>query len=245
MALDEGTKGGSSQPGRGCRSRARKQLPRPGRGNTRGRAALCHRPSDKHRRRSGIPRAGPARNLRSWEPCTTLALIEARYSPRNRTREEGSSRLFLISVTYFFFLYRNQYAYVGKEKKKKPSLCPEPCCKPPATVPGPGEQHGTARSEQPRDSSAPAPGSGTGLGRSAQSRQRGREAAHLPSDREMTARAKASRARARRSILATGQAGRLGAAQLVPAAAALCRSPLLPSVYRGAGGGEAGGVASL
>lgn len=118
MALDEGTKGGSSQPGRGCRSRARKQLPRPGRGNTRGRAALCHRPSDKHRRRSGIPRAGPARNLQSWEPCTTLALIEARYSPRNRTREEGSSRLFLISVTYFFFLYRNQYAYVGKEKKK-------------------------------------------------------------------------------------------------------------------------------
>lgn len=168
MALDEGTKGGSSQPGRGCRSRARKQLPRPGRGNTRGRAALCHRPSDKHRRRSGIPRAGPARNLRSWEPCTTLALIEARYSPRNRTREEGSSRLFLISVTYFFFLYRNQYAYVGKEKKKSPPCAPSPAAN--LQQPSPGRESSTEQRAASSPGTAahplPAPGRGSAAPRS-------------------------------------------------------------------------------
>lgn len=132
-----------------------------------------------------------------------------------------------------------------KEKTNKKNHLPERLCKLPQAARGPGEQHGAACSEQPRGSSAPTPSSGPGLGRPAQTRHGGRQAADLPSDREMTARAKASRARARRSMLATGQAGRLRAAQLVPAAEALCRSPLLPSVYRGAGGGEAGGVASL
>lgn len=85
-------------------------------------------------------------------------------------------------------------------------------------------------------------------------------AGHLPSDREMTARAKASSARARRSMAgAVGDAGRRGSALLgsallcpallllcsallcsallVPAAAALCWRPLRPSRYTGAGGG--------
>lgn len=66
----------------------------------------------------------------------------------------------------------------------------------------------------------------------------------------MIARAKASRARARRSMLERLVGRGAGAGLLVQAAAALCWSPLLPSLYRGAGtagagGGEPGGVASL
>lgn len=85
-----------------------------------------------------------------------------------------------------------------------------------------GEERGFARDHRSR------PGS---------RQERRGPAAHLPSEREMRARAKASSARARRSMLGLLEEEEAGAALLVPAAAALCWRPHRPSRYRGAGGG--------